>query len=146
MSKNAPLQANIVTYSLLRARTDHIGVQLFRYLCVGALGFITDYSSLYLLTEFAGLYYLFSAPVAFLLGLLVHYTLSVKWVFSRRNLSNRYAEMCIYMGLGGAGLLLNELVIWSCTEFFHLHYMISKLFYLFIFILLFGLRKALLFR
>ena len=146
MSKNALIQANAMTHSLLRARTDHLGVQFFRYLCVGSLGFVTDYSSLFLLTEFAGLYYLFSAPAAFVLGLLVHYTLSVKWVFSRRNLNNRYAEMCIYMGLGGMGLLLNELVIWACTEFFHLHYMISKLFYLFIFILLFGVRKALLFR
>jgi len=131
---------------LLKTRTDSVGVQFFRYLCAGALGFVADYSSLYLLTELAGLYYLFSAAAAFLLGLSVHYTLSVKWAFSRRSLNNRYLEMSIYMGLGAVGLGLNEAIIWYCTEFFHLHYMVSKLFYVIVFVILFGLRKAILFR
>ncbi len=143
---NTPIRTNTLTRTLLCSPTHHVGVQFLRYLCVGCLGFAADYSGLYLLTEFAGLYYLLSAALAFLLGLTVHYILSVKWVFSRRTLNNRYAEMGIYMGLGGAGLVLNELVIWSLTEFLHLHYMVSKLFYLVIFLLLFGLRKVLLFR
>ncbi len=141
-----PVRTNALTRSLLLSRTDNVGIQLFRYACVGCLGFAADYSSLYLLTEFCGVYYLFSAPAAFLLGLIVHYTLSVKWVFSRRTLQSRYAEIGIYMGLGGAGLVLNEVVIWALTEFVHLHYMVSKLFYIVIFLMLFGLRKALLFR
>ncbi len=143
---NFPVLTNTLTRHLLRTRTDHVGIQLFRYACVGCLGFATDYSSLFLLTELAGVYYLLSAPVAFLAGLLVHYALSVKWVFNRHSLQSRRAEMGIYIGLGGAGLVLNQLVIWALTELFHLHYMISKLFYLVIFLLLFSLRKALLFR
>jgi putative flippase GtrA len=143
---NAPIRAITLARALLGSPRDHIGIQLFRYVCVGCLGFAADYSSLYLLTELAGLHYLLSAAAAFLLGLTVHYGLSVKWVFSRRSLVNRYAEMGIYMGLGGAGLVLNELVIWALTEFAHMHYMISKLFYIVIFLLLFGLRKVLLFR
>jgi len=146
MSKNGLARANTLRRSLLHYRTDHVGIQLFRYLCVGCLGFAADYSSLYLLTDLVGLHYLLSAPVAFLVGLAVHYGLSVKWVFNRRTLNNRYAEMSIYMALGGAGLVLNELVIWGLTEFMHMHYMVSKLFYLVIFLLLFHLRKTLLFR
>jgi putative flippase GtrA len=146
MLRNTLTWTDFLARSLLHYRTDHVGIQLFRYICVGCVGFAADYSSLYLLTEFAGFYYLLSAPAAFLLGLTVHYFLSVKWVFNRRNLHNRYAEMGIYMGLGAAGLVLNELVIWGLTEYVHLHYMVSKLFYLIVFLLLFGLRKVLLFR
>jgi putative flippase GtrA len=47
-----------------------------------------DFGSLYVLTEYAGVYYLVSAAAAFLLGLSTNYALSVAWVFGTRAVSS----------------------------------------------------------
>ena len=69
---------------LVRDPTDSTLVQLLRYTFVGGVAFVCDFGALYALTEFAGLHYLISASLSFLLGLGVNYALSVLWVFSRR--------------------------------------------------------------
>jgi len=61
---------------LLLRPTDSTLVQLLRYTFVGGLAFIVDLGSLFALTEFAGLHYLVSASLSFLLGLATNYTLS----------------------------------------------------------------------
>jgi putative flippase GtrA len=131
---------------LLWCKTDHPGIQFLRYVAVGGAGFAVDYSALFLLTEWGGLHYLLSAPPAFLAGMVVHYALSVSWVFCRRSLSHRGAEFLIYASFGILGLGLNEAIIWFLTERFSMHYMVSKPFYLIVYVLLFLARKLLLFR
>jgi putative flippase GtrA len=139
-------RSHLLKLRFVWCKTDHPGIQFLRYLLVGAAGFSVDYSTLFLLTERGGLHYLFSAPPAFLAGLLVNYGLSVHWVFCRRTLSHRGAEFAIYASFGAAGLGLNEAIIWFLTEWFALHYMVSKPFYLVVYLLLFLARKQLLFR
>ncbi|MDP3066192.1 MAG: GtrA family protein, partial [Methanobacteriaceae archaeon] len=73
---------------LLKDGTDNTSIQLFRYVFVGGVAFLVDFGSLYLLTEFFGIYYLTSAAIAFLLGLITNYILSISWVFNKRTLNN----------------------------------------------------------
>jgi len=111
---------------LLVHQTDNTLVQLFRYTLVGGLAFVVDFSALYLLTEHAGLHYLVSATLAFLLGLVVNYLLSVRWIFRRSRLDNRSQEFAIYGWIGVIGIGLNSLVMWVFTEQLHFHYLGSK--------------------
>lgn len=113
--------------ALFRIPTDSTLVQFFRYLFVGGAAFVVDFGSLFLLTEYAGIYYLTSAAIAFLLGLLVNYLLSIVWVFNRRTVERRWVEFGVFALIGVVGLGLNELFIWTFTERFHLYYMVSKL-------------------
>jgi len=113
--------------ALFRIPTDSTLVQFFRYSVVGGGAFVIDFSSLYVLTEYAGIYYLTSAAIAFLLGLLASYLLSIVWVFNRRTVERRWVEFGVFALIGVVGLGLNELFIWFFTEHFHLYYMISKL-------------------
>lgn len=131
---------------LILCKTDRTWLQFLRYSLVGAAGFSVDYATLYLLTEWWGLHYLLSAPPAFLAGLMVNYLLCISWVFCRRTLSRRWLEFAIYASFGGVGLVLNEAIIWIFTEWFAFHYMVSKAFYLIVYVLLFLARKMLLFR
>lgn len=101
-------------------------VQFFRYGLVGGAAFAVDFGSLYLLTDFAGLHYLASAALAFLLGLCTNYALSVSWVFPTRNLRSRWLEFLLFGLIGGVGLGLNEVVLWALTEGVGLHYLLSK--------------------
>lgn len=113
--------------ALFRIPTDSTLIQFVRYLFVGGAAFVVDFGSLYVLTEYVGIYYLTSAAIAFLLGLLANYLLSIFWVFSRRTLERRWLEFGIFALIGVVGLGLNELFIWFFTEHFQLYYMISKL-------------------
>jgi putative flippase GtrA len=131
---------------LFRRETDSTLIQLFRYLWVAGVAFVVDFSTLFLLTHFAGLHYLASAAIAFLLGLVTNYTLSIRWVFNRRARSDKRAEFVVFALVGAAGLGLNELFLWIFTDLASLHYLISKLISTgLVFFFNFFVRKALLF-
>lgn len=114
-------------FKLGKEETDNIGIQLFRYIFVGAAAFTVDFGSLYFLTDFFGIYYLISAAIAFILGLVTNYMLSISWVFNRRSLENRTFEFGIFAVIGIIGLILNELIIWFFTAELHVYYLLSKI-------------------
>ncbi len=102
-------------------------IQLFRYLFVGGFAFVVDYGLLYALTEWAGLYYLVSASISFLAGLVANYLLSTGWIFKTSKMDNKVGEFVIFSIIGVIGLGLNSLLLYAFTDWIHIHYMISKL-------------------
>ena len=108
-------------------KTDNTLIQLFRYTFVGGIAFIADFISLYLLTEFAGLHYLYSAAIAFTLGLIINYVLSILWVFKSRTVDKKIIEIIIFAIIGIIGLGLNEVMIWFFTDKISIFYLHSKL-------------------
>ena len=123
---NNKRQENMIQH-LLKDKTDSTIIQLFRYTIVGGFAFIVDFGSLYLLTEYAHVYYLISAAIAFILGLSINYALSVKWVFINHSLKSKSLEFAIFALIGLLGLAINELVIWFFKEIVQIHYLYSKL-------------------
>ena len=108
-------------------KTDNTFIQLFRYTFVGGIAFIVDFASLYLLTEFVGFHYLYSAAIAFIIGLIINYILSILWVFKSRAVNKKIVEFIIFAIIGMIGLGLNEIIIWFSTERINLYYLHSKL-------------------
>jgi len=108
-------------------KTNNTLIQLFRYTFVGGIAFVVDFVSLYLLTEFAGLHYLYSAAIAFILGLIINYILSILWVFNSRTVNKKIVEIIIFAVIGIIGLGLNEMMIWFFTEQLTIYYLYSKL-------------------
>ena len=106
---------------------DSLPRQLYLYTFVGAIAFAFDFGALFALTHFAGVHYLLSAGLAFVLGLLVNYVLSIKWVFHRRSIRDKRIEFLIFTMIGLAGLGLNEAFIWFFTEIAQFHYLASKI-------------------
>lgn len=107
--------------------TNNSLIQLFRYCFVGGFAFIVDAGGLFVLTEYAGIYYLLSATISFILGLVVNYLLSTAWIFKKSKLSNRWTEFLIYSVIGVVGLGLNTLSLWLFTDCLHIYYMLSKI-------------------
>jgi len=120
-----PLPAYIKT--ILKDKPDNLLGQLLRYAVVGGISFIVDYGSLWLLTEKAGLPYLWSAALAFILGLICNYILSTRWVFGESRIKNAWGEFVAFAVIGVIGLGLNELIMYACTEGLGFHYMLSKI-------------------
>lgn len=121
MLKNGPLK------TILFGKTDHVVLQFFRYAFAGGVAFAVDFCLLYILTDFFQVYYLISAAISFIPGLLVNYFLSVYWVFNRRLLKNRSTEFFFFTLIGLGGLGLNELFMWFFTDVVGFHYLISKI-------------------
>jgi putative flippase GtrA len=117
-----------LSQKLLKGETDKTKIQMFRYLFVGAAAFIVDFLSLFILTDFFGIYYLISAAIAFILGLIANYFFSISWVFNKRKLKSRHFEFGVFAVIGIVGLGFNEVFIWFFTQDLQLYYLISKIF------------------
>ncbi len=61
--------------------TDNSMIKFFRYVFVGGFAFIIDASVLFLLNKW-GMYYLFAAACGFIVGFIVNFVLSKKFVFT----------------------------------------------------------------
>ena len=133
--------------ALFKNRTNNTFIQLFRYTFVGGIAFVFDFGTLFVLTEYGNVYYLTSAAVAFLIGVTINYFLSIAWVFHRRSVVSRQVEFYVFMGIGIAGLGLNEFFIWFFTEIIQFHYLYSKIVStFFVYLWNFSIRKFTLFR
>ncbi len=128
-------------------RTNNTLLQLFRYTFAGGIAFIIDFGTLFLLTEYFDIYYLLSAGIGFLLGLIINYILSIIWVFSNRSMENHVYEFITFTIIGLVGLVLNELFLWLLTNILSIFYLISKIITAAVILLWnFSARKRLLFR
>ena len=114
-------------YKLYVSDTNSLYIQLFRYIIVGGVSFLVDYALLFTLTEYLHLYYLLSATISFVAGLVVNYFISTNWIFRHSKLKSRSAEFIIYGIIGVIGLLLNNLLLYVFTDWMCIHYMFSKL-------------------
>lgn len=112
---------------LIKTNTNNTFVQLFKYTFVGGIAFIFDFGLLYILTEYFNIYYLISAGIAFTAGVLITYTLSIKWVFVIRRFQNKHIELGLFILLSFIGLLLTELFMWFFTEIIQFYYLLSKI-------------------
>ena len=106
-----------------------------------------DFLTLILLTEFAGLNYLWSNLVGVFVGIVVSYFLCIKWVFLDRRYNQVVLEFPLFIITCLVGVLLNELMLWMLVEFGDVYYLTSKIIVTaVIFVFNFLLKKTLLFR
>lgn len=120
--------------------------QFAQYVVVGGLAFLVDFAILYFLTDKAGLHYLASASIAFLVGLLVNYALCVVWIFEVRAIAHRGHEFAVFSIIGLVGLVLNNGLLYVLTDQAGLHYLLSKMFAAGVILIFnFGMRRAILF-
>jgi putative flippase GtrA len=98
-----------------------------RYLAVSALALAVDFGTYVSLIRLAGMHYLVAAPIGFVLGLAVSYTLSITWVFRKRRLADSRMEFTIFAVLGIAGVVLNQLIIYGGVEWAGLSYEVAKI-------------------
>ena len=111
---------------IFKDKTDNTFIQFLRSIFSGAIAFAVDFSALYVLTEFFGIYYLVSAFFSFILGVTTAYILSVSFVFSKRTLKNKWVEFALFAFIGVIGLGLNQFFLWFFTERMHIYYLHSK--------------------
>ena len=125
---------------------NSVAPQLVRYALVSVIALVADVGTLYTFTQYGHVYYLASAAIGFLIGVVVNYLLSLKWVFRQRVFANSSIEFALFAGIGVVGLALNEVGMWFIKEQLGFHYLGAKaITTIAVFFWNFGARKALLF-
>lgn len=111
---------------LFWAATDSTSMQMFRYLFVGGVSFVADYTVLFLLKEFCALHYLLAAALAFCAGIIINFILTKLLVF-QVVMQNKIRERTIFALICLAGLLYTEGIMFILTDLLGAHYLISKI-------------------
>jgi len=107
--------------------TDNVFVQFLMYGIVGGIAAVVNIGMLYVFTDFFGLHYIFSNILAFTLGLITNYFLSVRYVFSKERKKDRKIEFIVHVSIGIIGLCLDTLLVYLFTDKVNLYYMTSKI-------------------
>ena len=102
-------------------------LEIIRFCFVGGVSFLMDYSILFVLTEFAGVYYLYSSAISFSITVVFNYWLCVIYVFKDAQKQSARRAI-IFFGTGVVGLGLNQLCMWFFVDVAGLYYMIAKIF------------------
>ena len=102
-------------------------LEIVRFCFVGGVSFLMDYSLLFVLTEFVGIYYLYSSAISFSVTVVFNYWLCVIYVFKGAP-KQTTRQAIIFFGTGVIGLGLNQLCMWFFVDVTNLHYMLAKIF------------------
>lgn len=106
---------------LLKNQTDRTRIQFFRYIFVGGAAFLVQFAAFVIFTDI-NINYLIATPMAFILGLIANYALSVSWVFNKRTLDNIWSEFVIFAAIGVVGMVLTEIFMWFFVDFVGLYH------------------------
>lgn len=102
------------------------GLEFLRYFACSAVALAVD-TGIYALLLFLGTGWAEAAALGFGAGLIVAYTLSVRYVFHQRRLRDARAEFAIFAVIGALGLLLTEAFLWLSIEGLRIDPMSAKL-------------------
>lgn len=90
--------------------------QFFRYFIVGGLATIVHWTLFGVLHRGFSFHPVAATSIGFAFGLFVNYLMSIRVVFSRRNVSNRWLERALFAGIALIGLGLNSGIVWIGIE------------------------------
>jgi putative flippase GtrA len=105
---------------------DNALIQLYRSIFSGAVATAVDFLILFLLTSYAGVFYLISACISFVVASSLNYTLCVSWVFPEHRFANKKSEFSFFILIGTSGLILNAALLFTLVSLFGLYYLFAK--------------------
>jgi glycosyltransferase involved in cell wall biosynthesis/putative flippase GtrA len=92
----------------------------------GMTGAVVNLGLLFFLTEFLGLWYLFSATIGYAGAFFLSFTLQKFWTFGERTMDRIFRQMAGYLAVGLANLSINALLVYQLVESAGLHYILAQ--------------------
>ncbi len=102
--------------------------QIMKFGVVGVIAFVIDYGLMVALTELAGVNYLISATISFIVSVTFNYFASMRYVFTHKEGMSRRREFFVFVVLSVIGLLINDALMWLGTDIAGISYLITKIF------------------
>lgn len=101
--------------------------QFMKFGVVGVIAFVIDYGLMVALTELAGVEYLISATISFIVSVVFNYFASMRYVFTHKEGLSRRREFVIFVVLSTIGLGINDGLMWVGTSLLGISYLITKI-------------------
>lgn len=95
--------------------------QILKFGVVGFFCFLIDFGITAGLANFCGVHYLISKFLGFVISAIVNYLLSIKFVFTQKKEMNKNKEFTGFIILSAFGLLINEIVMFTCIDGIYKH-------------------------
>lgn len=100
--------------------------QFIKFATIGAVGTLIHIAILFILTEFAGVYYMISAVIAFIVALTNNFFMNKFWAFKETSKGKNAKRYIIFTIIATIAFLVNITILYSVTEFLNVHYLISQ--------------------
>lgn len=113
------------TYDTL-SKKNKLVYQFAQYFGAALIGLFFDFATLVILKEVFNLNYLLAAAGGFILGLVVVFVLSDKFVFSNPKIKSKHLNFILFGVIGLVGLGLLSFFMWLFTGVIGINYIISK--------------------
>jgi putative flippase GtrA len=102
-------------------------IKVVRYIISGGTAATVDLVILYLLTSIVGIWYLFSAIIAFLIALGVSFSLQKFWTFADHSTDRMSSQVVVYFIVASINLGLNTLLMYLLVDAVLLPYLLAQI-------------------
>ena len=100
--------------------------QVPRFCVSGGAGVAVYYIGLYTLTEFAHVWYVLSAIIAFVLNFLVNFTLMKFWTFRGKGSKEIKRQLVTYFIMAIGFLVTNTSLLYVLVEYIRIQYLVAQ--------------------
>ncbi len=104
------------------------GGQIGRFLIVGGLSVLTYYSLFIGLTELAGLWYVTSSVIAFVVYYCVQFALQKYWAFRNRGRDFVKQQLTQFTAISVANWCVNTTLLYVAVQYFGANYIVAQVF------------------
>jgi putative flippase GtrA len=101
-------------------------LQTIRFLAVGIMVVVFNVVLLYSLTSFLGIWYLVSSVIAYILAVLLNFSLQKWWVFDHGTKGSGKQQFSLYAIVSLGYLALNTLSMYVLVDRFHVLYLFAQ--------------------
>jgi len=97
-----------------------------KFVISGSIAAAANFGTLYILTEFLGVWYLLSSVAAFSLGIAVSFILQKHWTFENYEKNRTIRQLSQFLLVSTANLALNTFLVYTLVERFGAWYMLAQ--------------------
>ncbi|MBL8158370.1 GtrA family protein [bacterium] len=102
-------------------------VRLVRFILSGGLATAVNLGTLFVLTHFFDIWYLYSSIAAFAVSFFVSFSLQKFWTFAENSRTHLHIQATLYLLVMILTLILNTTIIYTLVEHANIHYLIGQL-------------------
>jgi putative flippase GtrA len=101
--------------------------RVLRFIVSGGLAAVVNIAMLYILTEYAGIWYVISAALAFITAFFVSFALQKYWAFRNRRMQGTQTQLMLHLLTAVINLCLNVLLIYVIVEYAGVWYILAQI-------------------
>ena len=102
-------------------------LEIVRFCFGGATGVLGAYITLYVLTEYIGLWYLYSSIIAYITNQLVNFIIQKFWTFKNKDSKAIPKQLGLYLGIAFIYFLTNTGIMYVFVDYCHMYYILSQI-------------------